>query len=155
MRRPLTLAALLLCACGPKMVETHYPDGSVHTSVGWSNRGARHKNGPVTEHYPDGKINHTGQHREGLKHGVWEFFWPGGGMRERQEFDHGQRDGVFSRWWENNQKQSEGAWVTGEKHGTWDFWTPDGALTAREEWDQGTRQSLERYEAPTEAGDGP
>ncbi len=68
-----------------------------------------------------------------VRHGVWEFWWPNGNMKERGKYSFGWKEGRWTSWWPNGVKQSEGYYADGDnaseegrRQGWWDDWKEDG-----------------------------
>jgi len=63
---------------------------------------------------------------EDQKHGVWTAWYRNGNKKSEGSYDHGVLTGKFTWWYENGQKQAEGEYLAGEESGTWTTWHPNG-----------------------------
>jgi hypothetical protein len=80
---------------------------------------------------------------EGLRTGVWRFWYPDGKLAREIEFAGGIRDRAARSWHAGGAPASEGFYVEGVRDGTWRFWDPHGqplpSVTYR---DGGTRSPV-------------
>ena len=63
---------------------------------------------------------------EDQKHGVWTAWYRNGNKKTEGAYDHGVLIGKFTWWYENGQKQAEGEYLAGVDSGTWTTWHPNG-----------------------------
>ncbi len=97
-----------------------------------SGRQARQASGAVAvAHYPDGHPRAAGRYdAEGLRTGVWQFWFEDGRPAREVEFLAGVRERTVREWHPNGAPAVEGAYRAGLRDGRWRFWDPRGALTA-------------------------
>lgn len=83
--------------------------------------------------------------------GTWTWSYPGGTPRETGTFEDGRRVGVWSQWWSNGERRSEGRREydprtrTSPREGAWTFWHPNGAVAARGIYRGGQREGAWEY----------
>jgi antitoxin component YwqK of YwqJK toxin-antitoxin module len=88
---------------------------------------------------PTGHVRFEGQRSRvtGTRSRRVDLVLPDGSLRERGKFEDGRRVGVWSQWWSNGARRSEGLRVwdeetrTSPREGAWTFWHPNGALASR------------------------
>ena len=54
---------------------------------------------------------------DGLRHGHYIEFWPGGKKKLEGEYNNGQRQGLWTGWYDTGQKQSICSYQDGKSHG--------------------------------------
>lgn len=92
----------------------------------------------------------------GAPTGTWRWFHPNGELRERGTYEDGHRAGVWTQWWSNGQRRSQGlrAWNPGtrtsEREGPWTFWHQNGTVAGRGVYRCGRREG--HWEASIDDG---
>jgi antitoxin component YwqK of YwqJK toxin-antitoxin module len=61
-------------------------------------------------------------------HGLWTWWFPNGQKQTEGKYLFGKTDGPWVWWHPNGQKWIEGAYVLGQKSGPWTWWQPDGTV---------------------------
>ena len=83
-------------------------------------------------HHPNGRPRVAGRYdADGLRTGVWRFWYEDGRPARELEFFAGVRERAAREWHPNGQLAAEGSYTAGERDGRWRCWDPDGHL-ARE-----------------------
>jgi antitoxin component YwqK of YwqJK toxin-antitoxin module len=97
--------------------------------------------GSATERYADGTLKNRISYREGLKDGLYQAWWPGGGSRLLLHYKRGRKGGLQEAWWENGNRR-------------YIFTTfPGGPEGKKEEWyETGQRYRLMNYKGGREDG---
>lgn len=67
-------------------------------------------------------------YRNGKEHGEWKKLYPSGKMKEKRFFEHGQKTGEYTTWWENGNKQLHYFFVADEYEGICKEWNAEGKL---------------------------
>jgi hypothetical protein len=81
--------------------------------------------------YADGKPRVLGHYdREGLRTGIWRFWYEGGGLAREISYDAGVRHRIFREWHANGQPRTDGFYIDGERDGRWRRWDEAGQLVA-------------------------
>jgi hypothetical protein len=52
-------------------------------------------------------------------------------------YQNGLKTGLWTKWWKNGNKQSEGQFLGGRMQGLWTDWLPDGSLVQKSFWENG------------------
>ena len=80
-------------------------------------------------------LRHQGEQRrargrvsEGLRTGLWAFWYPSGALAKRAEFGGGYLSGSYQEWYENGRPSAEGQDLSGEKVGLWLYWSRTGKI---------------------------
>jgi antitoxin component YwqK of YwqJK toxin-antitoxin module len=82
-----------------------------------------------TLYWENGKVRVEGSFdAEGLKDGVWTAWYDNGTKWSEGFFKAGKAEGEYKAWHENGQVFYEGKMNADERVGTWRFYTPDGQL---------------------------
>lgn len=87
----------------------------------------------------------------GADTGTWTWSYPSGSKRESGTLDGGRRVGLWSQWWSNGERRSEGrreydaATRTSPREGPWIFWHQNGAIAARGIYRRGKREGAWEY----------
>ncbi|MGZ3418290.1 MAG: toxin-antitoxin system YwqK family antitoxin [Polyangiales bacterium] len=118
--------------------------------------------GKHLEHHDDdkGTLKETGDYRDGVRIGVWQLFYENG-VKERDlehmpsgeqrwtlygktgkkvmtgAFVEGTKEGLFTEFYPEGQKASEGMWKRSKKDGHWTYWAADGHEIATEDYREG------------------
>lgn len=84
---------------------------------------------PIGKHiayYRSGRIKFVGNYVQGLKKGLWQYFWPNGKIREEGVFVENQKDGIWKRFHKNGDLWAEESYSNGLPHGTHsEYWNND------------------------------
>jgi hypothetical protein len=97
---------------------------------------------------PDGALRMTGAYdAEGLRNGVWRFWFPSGRLAREIEFAAGVRDRAAREWHANGAPAAEGFYTGGVRDGVWRFWDERGRLVRQV--DYGRRAPASPVGAPT------
>ncbi|HVV15714.1 MAG TPA: hypothetical protein VHH90_00820 [Polyangia bacterium] len=84
---------------------------------------------PIARHYPDGTPRLAGAYdAEGLRTGIWRFWYPSGRPAREIEFAAGVRDRGAREWYESGAPAADGFYAGGVREGRWRFWDPAGHL---------------------------
>lgn len=124
-------------ASRPKLVETHWPDGTL-----WVRKYVRHKadgssvlEGLYTEWHPNGVKAYEVTFVGGKKHGIATRWHKNGQKWIEETYDHGMRHGPSTIWDATGTKRKEEHHFAGKPHGTWTTWNTDGRIKGRQEFD--------------------
>jgi len=60
-----------------------------------------------------------GEYKDGMKEGIWKYFYPGGKLKFEGNFVQGNEDGKHRWYFENGNIQEEQYWVMGSREKTW------------------------------------
>ncbi|MBT4660457.1 MAG: hypothetical protein HOC18_00975 [Candidatus Marinimicrobia bacterium] len=70
-----------------------------------------------------GKKVYMGNLLNGQKEGRWKSYFHSNGKKKFDEnWKDGERDGLFTQWYENGKKQKRGTFKDGELDGLWTYW---------------------------------
>jgi antitoxin component YwqK of YwqJK toxin-antitoxin module len=83
-------------------------------------------------------------HLNGLEHGEWRKYYPGGQLMGKRYFNKGVKVGVMKNWWENGQLQSEYHFNNGEYDGTCREWNAEGLLIREMNYENGYEQGSQK-----------
>jgi antitoxin component YwqK of YwqJK toxin-antitoxin module len=115
----------------------YYPDGSLHRKEAYRKG---EEDGLFQEWNLDGELLLEGDYVEGEKQGFW--FSQINDHKEEGVYIDGMRDGEWTHWYDNGQKQFRGSYLLGDPIGRHLEWNRDG-----------TRRWLGEYEAGLANGD--
>ena len=74
-----------------------------------------------------GKKVYMGNLLNGEKEGRWKSYFHSNGKKKFDEnWKDGERDGLFTQWYENGKKQKGGTYKDGELDGLWTWWFENG-----------------------------
>lgn len=65
-------------------------------------------------------------YQDGMEHGEWRKFYPGGELMEQRFFLHGKKQGNYTAWWPNRQMRLLYHFTDGEYQGTCREWNDKG-----------------------------
>lgn len=68
------------------------------------------------------KYHSKGNLLNGLRNGVWIYWYENGHIKSEEVYINGEKDGKWITWYENGQIQSEGFYINGKKNGNWMTW---------------------------------
>lgn len=128
----LALGALLAAGCAPTV--RAWPDG-VRRSEGRLSRDGR-EHGLWTYWYPNGALRERGRYERGLRVGTWEQWYATGIRRSvgpRTWDPHAAasvREGLWTFWHENGEREARGVFRRGAREGRWDYQRDDGGFDA-------------------------
>jgi len=85
--------------------------------------------GMFVAHHPNGRPRVAGRYdADGLRTGVWRFWYEDGRPARELEFFAGVRERGAREWHPNGRLAAEGSYTAGERDGRWRFWDPEGHL---------------------------
>ena len=61
-------------------------------------------------------------------HGPWRYWWPNGKLQHSGQYKDGQKHGKFKQWADSGQQISEGTYEMDLKKGTWKRWNRAGKI---------------------------
>ncbi len=65
---------------------------------------------------------------EGLRTGLWRYWYPNGRLAREIEFAGGVRDRAAREWYENGAPAADGFYAGGRRDGRWRFWDTRGVV---------------------------
>jgi hypothetical protein len=87
-------------------------------------------------HHPNGRPRVAGRYdADGLRTGVWRFWYEDGRPARELEFFAGVRERGAREWHPNGKLAAEGSYAAGERQGRWRFFDPQGRLTSELDYD--------------------
>ncbi|HEX5625904.1 MAG TPA: hypothetical protein VFX48_07800 [Saprospiraceae bacterium] len=112
----LVFLSLLISSCRDKSreVEEHYSFGPLSrktTMVG------KHKEGPMTDYYPDGKVKAIREFKANLQHGRSVFYYPDGSLQKVQYYQDNLQEDTDSSFYENGKVKLTMDFTKGIKNG--------------------------------------
>ena len=99
------------------------------------NRGAVH--GTVTFYYPGNTPKEQTVFVEGISHGLFKRFDTNGILVLEGILENGKKNGVWTTWYDEVQKQEERTYLNGIPEGKWTYWYLDGELKREETYQLG------------------
>jgi hypothetical protein len=147
--RILTFLAVLLTACaetGPRDVTTLLEQGDVlldpETMTPYS--------GPIFQPFREApeRPRWSGELREGLRVGPFQFFYASGVVESRGAYAAGLREGDWEFYHRDGSLRLKGPYLDGQREGRWETFGEGGELSER-----GTYHRGERCGAWSEAGE--
>jgi hypothetical protein len=101
-------------------------------------------------HFANGRPRVAGSYdRDGLRVGVWRFWFEDGRPEREVEFLDGIRERAVREWHSDGTQAAEGFYSAGRRDGRWRFWDQRGQLTADLWYRDGVRVSPTPPTAPT------
>jgi hypothetical protein len=83
----------------------------------------------VVRRGPGGALRLAGAYdADGLRTGVWRFWFPNGRLAREIEYSAGVRDRAAREWHDNGAPAAEGFYTGGRREGRWRFWDASGRL---------------------------
>ncbi len=74
---------------------------------------------------------------DGLRTGVWRFWYPNGRLAREIEFAAGVRDRAAREWYDTGAPAAQGFYAGGVRDGRWQFWDRHGVLVRQIGYDAG------------------
>jgi antitoxin component YwqK of YwqJK toxin-antitoxin module len=65
---------------------------------------------------------------DGTKVGLWTFWYENGQKESEGSYKNWEKEGIWTFWYENGQKRSEGSAKNRKKEGLWTYWHEKGDL---------------------------
>ncbi len=78
----------------------------------------------------------------GERDGLWTKWYENGQKVEEGTYKDGERDGLWTKWYENGQKVEEGTYKDGERDGLWTKWYENGQKVEEGTYKDGERDGL-------------
>jgi uncharacterized protein len=92
-----------------------------------------------TLRFPNGVLHHTARYRDNLRDSIQETYFPNGQIARRQEFLHGNINGMVVTWDEAGRLSGEYMYVMGKADGMWK-WYEEGKLISATPYENGLIQ---------------
>jgi hypothetical protein len=97
---------------------------------------------PFVSYFGNGRPRLVGStDREGLRTGIWRFWFEDGDPAREIEYLGGVREGTAREWVQGGRPAAEGSYRAGERDGRWRFWNERGQVTAEVVYENGVRGS--------------
>lgn len=85
---------------------------------------------PGLDEYPytlasSGKVGHGNYFRKGMRQGLWNLYDENGNKAKGSYIDN-KKEGLWTEWYPNGQKNNSGKFVNDRKNGNFTHWAPDG-----------------------------
>ena len=91
-------------------------------------------------HHPNGRARVAGSYdADGLRTGVWRFWYADGRPEREIEYLAGVRERVARAWHPSGAPAVEGAYVAGEREGVWRWWDARGQLAGEVTYRAGSK----------------
>ena len=98
--------------------------------------------GNFVDRYPSGRPRVAGDYdAEGLRTGVWRFWYEDGRLAREVEYVAGIRERAAREWHPNGAPAAEGFYVGGEREGRWRWWDAKGGVAREAVYSGGARVS--------------
>jgi hypothetical protein len=92
--------------------------------------------GTFVGHHPNGRPRVAGSYdADGLRTGVWRFWYEDGRPAREIDFIAGVRERGAREWHPNGRLAAEGSYAAGERDGRWRWWDAEGRLTRESNYD--------------------
>lgn len=105
---------------------------SIHSAVGQSSQK------PISSKKPDG----NGQIVNGLREGVWEFFYPDGKLMAREHYEAGDLQGKAENFYPNGQRASLEFWKDDLQEDSAYYYHSSGVLHRKGRYESGVYQGV-------------
>ena len=76
----------------------------------------------------------------GIKVGLWSTWYENGRKESEGQYQDGEREGLWTVWYENGQRDTEGEFRNGEKEGRWTNWYDNGKTKSEGQYQNGERE---------------
>ncbi|WP_028314018.1 toxin-antitoxin system YwqK family antitoxin [Desulfatibacillum aliphaticivorans] len=83
-----------------------------------------------------------GRIEDGLRQGMWTFWYRSGAKQMEGEYKDGVQVGLWIKWWPNGQVATQGAFKDGWMHGEWNDWFDNGQKAMLSHWDMGRKTGV-------------
>lgn len=126
----LFVLAAALSSCAKKTeqeIVSRWPDGTVQKVYHYERKGEVREKVAEESFYSSGQKEMYGRYRNGVRHGLWTYWFKNGRKWSESAFENGLRTGKSVVWLESGFKNYEGNYSKGRPHGTWTFYAPDGS----------------------------
>ncbi|MBI9075743.1 MAG: hypothetical protein JEZ02_10060 [Desulfatibacillum sp.] len=84
-----------------------------------------------------GRIYAKGRIEDGLRQGMWTFYYRTGAKQMEGLYKDGVQQGLWTKWWPNGNITSQGGFDEGWMHGTWIDYFDNGEKAQESHWDRG------------------
>tara|TARA_R100001443_G_scaffold116130_1_gene135730 strand:- start:240 stop:734 length:495 start_codon:yes stop_codon:yes gene_type:complete len=84
---------------------------------------------------------HSVKFKSGKAHGVWEWYYDNGQLREVRKYKDGKRDGLYEGYYDNGQLGSIGKYKEGNRDGLWEWYYDNGQLGGKGNYEDDKRES--------------
>ncbi|MEQ8910532.1 MAG: hypothetical protein RIC95_15155 [Vicingaceae bacterium] len=95
-----------------------------------------YKKEKVEERYPNGRLKLEGELLNGERNGIWTFYYENGMKWSEGKYRSGIRDGFSVVYYENGKKKLAGEYENDLRIGKWKVWNDDGSLAAEVNMDE-------------------
>ena len=86
-----------------------------------------------------GRLYAKGRLEDGLRQGMWTFWYRTGAKQMEGEYKNGIQTGLWIKWWPNGNVASQGSFEDGWMHGQWNDWFDNGQKAMESHWDMGRK----------------
>ena len=82
--------------------------------------------GKITVFWEDNKLKEEGIYREGVKSGLWKYWYDSGQLFSKGIYRNNLQTGVWLEWYKNGNKKIQTIYRNGLKNGKQISWSSDG-----------------------------
>jgi antitoxin component YwqK of YwqJK toxin-antitoxin module len=75
-----------------------------------------------------------GNYSNGIREGLWKYYYVSGKIKAQGFWSHGRREGTWSSWYENGMMSAEGEYALDKKEGNWITWYESGMIWTEGNW---------------------
>lgn len=98
--------------------------------------------GTYIEYFPSGRIQLEMNVLNGEKHGITTLYYDNNQKKEIRSFKNNKMDGTWITWGEKGEKTGEASYIDGVKHGKWGIWDKNGIQRYEMEYDHGKKAGV-------------
>ncbi len=130
----LCFIGLLSMACNQADIDNSNANNSEESTSKKST--TSHQTGLVEEFYANGQLKISGVlDNDGLKNGIWTSYFENGQKNSESNFLNGTNHGYSMVWYPNGNVRYFGDYKAGKRTGEWVFYEEDGAVAKKESYD--------------------
>ncbi|MBE9462396.1 toxin-antitoxin system YwqK family antitoxin [Dyadobacter subterraneus] len=100
--------------------------------------------GSIYTLFPSGDTAEISEFSNGKEDGICIKFYSDGRIREKRQFDHGQKTGLYQAWWENSKEKLLYRFENDEYEGICQEWNREGKLIKEMNYRRGHEEGQQK-----------
>jgi antitoxin component YwqK of YwqJK toxin-antitoxin module len=144
MKRVLLIGLLLIVGCSKEPI--NYETLIEKDGLKYHPETKELYSGKVFQNRMGGEKEFEGSYKDGEKDGLWTWWYEDGQKRKEETYKDGKRDGLLTGWYENGQKWYEEIYKYGELDGKSTFWYKNGQKGYEKTYKDGKKISSKNWD---------
>jgi antitoxin component YwqK of YwqJK toxin-antitoxin module len=87
-------------------------------------------------------LDSMGSYINGVKEGIWEYYWEEGPLRSKGLYINGEKEGIWETYFGKGDLSSKGGYKNDKKEGYWEYYWDNGGLYKQGTYKDGKKDGI-------------